>query len=111
MEEVDPADVPKYGEILGVDTSAPESVHPNFTSIKIKDMIPGYAGFFDEIIQFAEGLKSFADGADTYIKVLLKMILKNIQNQPPDKILALMTAFKDDPREQKLDLGVGVYKD
>ena len=39
------------------------------------------------------------------------MIFKNIQNQPPDKILALMTAFKDDPREQKLDLGVGVYKD
>jgi len=39
------------------------------------------------------------------------MILKNIQNQPPDKILALMTAFKNDPREQKLDLGVGVYKD
>ena len=39
------------------------------------------------------------------------MILKNIQNQPPDKILALMTAFKNDPRDQKLDLGVGVYKD
>ena len=39
------------------------------------------------------------------------MIFKNIQNQPPDKILALMTEFKDDPREQKLDLGVGVYKD
>ena len=39
------------------------------------------------------------------------MIFKNIRNQPPDKILALMTAFKDDPREQKLDLGVGVYKD
>ena len=39
------------------------------------------------------------------------MIFKNIQNQPPDKILALMTAFKDDPREQKLDLGVGLYKD
>ena len=39
------------------------------------------------------------------------MIFKNIREQPPDKILALMTAFKDDPREQKLDLGVGVYKD
>ena len=39
------------------------------------------------------------------------MILKNIQNQPPDKILALMTAFKNDPRDQKLDLGVGAYKD
>ena len=38
-------------------------------------------------------------------------MFKNIQNQPPDQILALMSAFKNDPREQKLDLGVGVYKD
>ena len=38
------------------------------------------------------------------------MIFKNLQQQPPDKILALMTAFKEDPRDQKLDLGVGVYK-
>ena len=36
------------------------------------------------------------------------MIFKNLQQQPPDKILALMTAFKEDPRDQKLDLGVGV---
>lgn len=28
-----------------------------------------------------------------------------------DAILALMTAFRADPREHKLDLGVGVYKD
>ena len=34
-------------------------------------------------------------------------MFKNIQNQPPDQILALMSAFKNDPREQKLDLGVG----
>ena len=39
------------------------------------------------------------------------MIFKNLQQQPPDTILALMTAFKEDPRDQKLDLGVGVYKD
>ena len=39
------------------------------------------------------------------------MIFKNLQQQPPDKILALMTAFKEDPRDHKLDLGVGVYKD
>ena len=38
------------------------------------------------------------------------MIFKNLQQQPPDKILGLMTAFKEDPRDQKLDLGVGVYK-
>ena len=39
------------------------------------------------------------------------MIFKNLQQQPPDKILALMNEFKEDPRDQKLDLGVGVYKD
>jgi aromatic-amino-acid transaminase len=33
-----------------------------------------------------------------------------LKSQPADKILALMQAFKDDPREQKIDLGVGVYK-
>ncbi|MGQ0566554.1 MAG: amino acid aminotransferase [Gemmobacter sp.] len=31
--------------------------------------------------------------------------------QPQDKILALIQMFKDDPREGKIDLGVGVYKD
>ena len=34
-----------------------------------------------------------------------------LKEQPADKILALMQQFKDDPREQKIDLGVGVYKD
>ena len=31
--------------------------------------------------------------------------------QPQDKILSLMQMFKDDPRDHKIDLGVGVYKD
>ena len=31
--------------------------------------------------------------------------------QPPDKILMLVQAFKDDPRPGKIDLGVGVYRD
>ncbi len=30
---------------------------------------------------------------------------------PPDKILALMSFFAEDPRTDKIDLGVGVYKD
>jgi aromatic-amino-acid transaminase len=34
-----------------------------------------------------------------------------LQDQPQDKILSLMAAFRDDPREDKIDLGVGVYKD
>ena len=35
----------------------------------------------------------------------------SLKEQPSDKILALMQQFKDDPRDQKIDLGVGVYKD
>ena len=34
-----------------------------------------------------------------------------LQAQPADKILALMQMFREDPRENKIDLGVGVYKD
>ena len=34
-----------------------------------------------------------------------------LKPQPADKILALMGQFKADPREGKIDLGVGVYKD
>ncbi len=37
-------------------------------------------------------------------------MLGNLQEQPADKILALMQAFREDPRDQKIDLGVGVYK-
>ena len=94
-KDVDPNDVPKYGEIIGIDTAFPESTHPNFSSIKIKDMIPGYAGFFDEIIQFAEGLKSFADGADTYIAILIRMIDKYIEyfQEIANKIKAFLSIF------------------
>lgn len=38
-------------------------------------------------------------------------MFENLQSQPADKILALMQMYKDDPRETKVDLGVGVYKD
>lgn len=34
----------------------------------------------------------------------------NLKAQPADKILALMKAFREDPRAEKIDLGVGVYK-
>ncbi|MBS0126441.1 aromatic amino acid transaminase [Thetidibacter halocola] len=34
-----------------------------------------------------------------------------LKEQPADKILMLMQAFREDPRETKIDLGVGVYKD
>ena len=38
-------------------------------------------------------------------------MLESLNPQPQDKILALIAAYRDDPREGKIDLGVGVYKD
>jgi aspartate aminotransferase len=38
-------------------------------------------------------------------------MLSNLKSQPADKILALMAAYRADPRDTKVDLGVGVYKD
>ena len=38
-------------------------------------------------------------------------MLSNLKPQAADKILALMQQFREDPREDKIDLGVGVYKD
>ena len=38
-------------------------------------------------------------------------MLNDLKPQPADKILALVQAFREDPRERKIDLGVGVYRD
>ncbi|MGB3555267.1 MAG: amino acid aminotransferase [Jannaschia sp.] len=38
-------------------------------------------------------------------------MLNALTAQAPDKILALMAAFREDDRDGKIDLGVGVYKD
>ncbi|MDW3223280.1 MAG: amino acid aminotransferase [Paracoccaceae bacterium] len=38
-------------------------------------------------------------------------MFETLQNRPADGILALMQMYKDDPRQTKIDLGVGVYKD
>ncbi len=38
-------------------------------------------------------------------------MFEHLTQQPADKILALMTAFRADTRAEKIDLGVGVYKD
>ena len=35
----------------------------------------------------------------------------NLKPQPADKILQLIGQFRADPRSDKIDLGVGVYKD
>ncbi|NOD94805.1 aminotransferase class I/II-fold pyridoxal phosphate-dependent enzyme [Ruegeria sp. HKCCD4884] len=37
-------------------------------------------------------------------------MFENLKPQPADKILALMQMYHEDPRDQKIDLGVGVYK-
>lgn len=37
-------------------------------------------------------------------------MFETLKAQPADKILALMQMFRDDPRTDKIDLGVGVYK-
>ncbi|MEM6938534.1 MAG: amino acid aminotransferase [Pseudomonadota bacterium] len=38
-------------------------------------------------------------------------MFENLKPQPADKILALVQMYREDPRDQKIDLGVGVYKD
>lgn len=38
-------------------------------------------------------------------------MFEHIQMAPPDPILGLTEAFKNDPRTDKINLGVGVYKD
>lgn len=38
-------------------------------------------------------------------------MFETLEKRPADGILALMQMYKDDPRQTKIDLGVGVYKD
>ncbi len=38
-------------------------------------------------------------------------MFETLKEQPADKILTLMQMYRDDPRDTKVDLGVGVYKD
>ncbi|MBM1310212.1 aspartate/tyrosine/aromatic aminotransferase [Sulfitobacter mediterraneus] len=38
-------------------------------------------------------------------------MFETLRTQPADKILALMQMYREDPRDTKVDLGVGVYKD
>ena len=97
IRDVNPADLPAYGKVIGIDTSAPESIPPNFTSIKFKDMIPGYADFFEGIIGFAENMKSYADKAETFIAILIDIIDKQIERfkEIADSIKAFLQLFVD----------------
>lgn len=38
-------------------------------------------------------------------------LFATLKQKPPDPLLSLIGQFRDDPREQKMDLGVGVYRD
>ena len=38
-------------------------------------------------------------------------MLESVQAAPPDAILGLTVAFREDPRPEKINLGVGVYQD
>ena len=93
--QVDKNDVASYGKVLGIDPTAPDSIHPDWTSIKIKDVIPHYGDFFDEIIQFAEGLKGYASGADEYIARIIKLIDDTIAEfeEIVNKIKAFLQIF------------------
>lgn len=90
-------DVASYGKVLGINTSAPDSIHPDWTSIKIKDVIPLYGDFFDEIIQFAEGLKGYAAAADEFILRIIKLIDETIVDfeKIVNKIKAFLQLFVD----------------
>ena len=94
-EDVQVGDVAKYGQVRGIDTTVPDSVLPNFESIKIKDFFPGYSEFFDQIIQFAEGIKGYADGFDNIILKFIKLIDDYIKyfSELRDKIVGFLEFF------------------
>ena len=96
-KDVKKEDVASYGKVLGINTSAPDSIHPDWTSIKIKDVIPLYGDFFDEIIQFAEGLKGYAAAADEFIARIIKLIDDTIAEfeEIVNKIKAFLQLFVD----------------
>ena len=39
------------------------------------------------------------------------LLFESLQRKPPDAILKLITEHANDPRDNKVDLGVGVYRD
>lgn len=41
----------------------------------------------------------------------LDPLLSNLREQAPDGLMALMLAYRADPRPDKMDLGIGVYRD
>ena len=69
----DDSKLPTFGFMRSVEAIAPASVEPDFFSIKAAQ-IPGYAAFFDGLIELAEGLKGFAEDAMAFIQTLIDAI-------------------------------------
>ena len=71
--------LPKWSTVKAQSSLAEASTAPNFTSAKLAQMIPGYGAFFDELINLAEKLKSFAEGVLATIQRLIDVIDKAVE--------------------------------
>ncbi len=49
--------------------------------------------------------------AQPHIQAVTPSLFGALKTQPQDPLLALMAEFRNDPREGKIDLGVGMYRD
>lgn len=49
--------------------------------------------------------------AQPHIQAVTPALFGALKTQPQDPLLALMAEFRNDPREGKIDLGVGMYRD
>jgi aspartate/tyrosine/aromatic aminotransferase len=49
--------------------------------------------------------------ADTVVRSEGRGLFDRLEPQAPDALLALIRLYREDPREDKIDVGVGVYKD
>ena len=86
----DESSLPTYGFMKSVEAIAPASVEPDFVSIKAAQ-IPGYADFFDGLIELAEGLKGFAEDALAFIQTLIDAIDDIVEYL--EDLAAKITAF------------------
>jgi len=66
--------LPKYGIAKGINAIAPNSVAPDFFSIKASQMFPGWSDFFDGLIELANGIKGFAEDSSAFIDALIEAI-------------------------------------
>ena len=65
---------PKQGFVINQFPTVPDSVTPDFFSYRLADLIPGYSDFFDDMINIAETIKSFAEGVLEAIQIIIDAI-------------------------------------